>query len=239
VKTFLINSLARSNFDGFETQNWLISTGRQPHERLLGRWSQHKVSQYTSRSSWLREDGEARRSSIVSTNPKARRNRSLTTARHTIGGAPPPGAFLAQSQYNLEEWFLLGLTCALVVRKRRGLGQQSWRAYQNRSINALVYHPQRTASTRLKVYTNIKLQDATSRIEDSISIPEGSDNPKTIKATREDSTLQDLNLRAGNLLTLKKIFLGILDSLTPLTLIVSQRGFDRILRQPQLSSHQL
>jgi hypothetical protein len=49
------------------------------------------------------------------------------------------------------------------------------------------------ASSRLKVYTNIKLQDATSRIEDSINIHEGSDNPKTTKATREASTLQDLN----------------------------------------------
>jgi hypothetical protein len=60
---------------------------------------------------------------MVSTNLKTRRNRSLTTGRHTIGGAPQPGAFLAQSQDNPEEWFLLGLTCALVVRKRRGLSR--------------------------------------------------------------------------------------------------------------------
>jgi hypothetical protein len=102
--------------------------------------------------------------------------------------------FLAQTQDNPEEWFLLGLNCTLEVRKRRGLSRQIWRAYQDRSINALVYHPQRTAGSRLKVYTNIKLQDTTPRIEDSISIHEGSDNPKTIKATREASTLQDLNL---------------------------------------------
>jgi hypothetical protein len=63
-----------------------------------------------------------------------------------------------------------------------------------------------TASSRLKVYTNIKLQDATPRIEDSINIHEGSDNPKTAKATREASTLQDLNLRAENLLTLEESF---------------------------------
>jgi hypothetical protein len=62
------------------------------------------------------------------------------------------------------------------------------------------------ASSRLKVYTNIKLQDATPRTEDSINIHEGSDNPKTTKATREASTLQDLNLRAENLLTLKGSF---------------------------------
>jgi hypothetical protein len=49
------------------------------------------------------------------------------------------------------------------------------------------------ASSRLKVYTNIKLHDATPRIEDSINIHEGSNNPKTTKATREASTLQDLN----------------------------------------------
>jgi hypothetical protein len=130
----------------------------------------------------------------------------LTTGRHIVGGAPSPRAFLAQTQDNPEEGFILGLTCALVVRKRRGLSRQIWHAYQDRSINALVYHPQRTASSRLKVYTNIKLQDATSRIKDSISIHEGGDNPKTIKATREASTLHDLNLRAGNLLTLEKSF---------------------------------
>jgi hypothetical protein len=58
------------------------------------------------------------------------------------------------------------------------------------------------ANSRLKVYTNIKLQDATPRIEDSINIHEGSDNPKTTTATREAPTLQDLNLRAENPLTL-------------------------------------
>jgi hypothetical protein len=67
------------------------------------------------------KDGEPRRSSMVSTNPKTRRNRSLTTGRHNVGGTPLPRAFLAQTQDNPEEWFLLGLTCALVVRKRRGL----------------------------------------------------------------------------------------------------------------------
>jgi hypothetical protein len=64
-----------------------------------------------------------------------------------------------------------------------------WHTYQDRSINALVYHPQRNASSRLKVYTNIKLPDATPRIEDSINLHEGSDNPKTTRATREASTL--------------------------------------------------
>jgi hypothetical protein len=58
---------------------------------------------------------------MVSTNPKKRRNRSLTTRRHSVGGAPPPRAFLAQSKDNPEEWFLLGLTYALVVRKHRRL----------------------------------------------------------------------------------------------------------------------
>jgi hypothetical protein len=59
---------------------------------------------------------------------------------------------------------------------------------------------------RLKVYTSIKLQDATPRIEDSINIHEGSDNPKTTKATRQALTLQDLNLQAENLLTLEESF---------------------------------
>jgi hypothetical protein len=40
---------------------------------------------------------------MVSTNPKTRMNRSLTTGGHTIGGAPPPEAFLAESQDNPEE----------------------------------------------------------------------------------------------------------------------------------------
>jgi hypothetical protein len=68
--------------------------------------------------------GEARRSSIVPTNPKTRRNKSLTTGRHTIGGAPPPEVTSAQAQDDLEEWFPLGLTHALVVRKRRGVRRQ-------------------------------------------------------------------------------------------------------------------
>jgi hypothetical protein len=63
-----------------------------------------------------------------------------------------------------------------------------WHTYQDRSINALVYLPQRTAISKLKVYTNIKPPDSTPRIEDSINLHEGSDNPKTTKATREAST---------------------------------------------------
>jgi hypothetical protein len=112
-----------------------------------------------------------------------------------MGGAPPPEVISAQAQDNPEEWFLLGLTCALVVRKPRGLSRQIWHAYRDRSINALVYHPQRNASSRLKVYTNIKLPDATPRIEDSINLHEGSNNPKPTKAPREASTLQDLNCK--------------------------------------------
>jgi hypothetical protein len=98
-----------------------------------------------------------------------------------------------QAEGDLEEWFPLELTYTLVVRKHRGLSRQIWSAYQDRSINALVYHPQRMASSRLKVYTNIKLQDATPRLEDSVHIHEGSENPKAARATRESSTLQDLN----------------------------------------------
>jgi hypothetical protein len=52
------------------------------------------------------------------------KNRSLTTGRHTVGGAPPPDVFLAQEQDEPEEWFLLGLTYALVLRKRRVLSRQ-------------------------------------------------------------------------------------------------------------------
>jgi hypothetical protein len=122
---------------------------------------------------------------MVSTNPKTRRNRSLTTRRHTVGGAPPLEVISAQAQDDLEEWFPIGITCALVVRKRRGLSRQILRAYQDQSINVLVYHPPRAASSRLKFYTNIKLQGAIPRIEDSIKLHEGSDDPKPTKATRE------------------------------------------------------
>jgi hypothetical protein len=104
---------------------------------------------------------EARRSSIVSTNPKTRRDRSLTTGRHTVGGAPPPEVILDQSQDNPEEWFLLGVTYALVVRKRRGLSRQIWRAYQD-----------------LKIPLSYAKEEA---------------NSKPARATREASTLQDLN----------------------------------------------
>jgi hypothetical protein len=66
----------------------------------------------------------------------------LTTGRHTIGGAPPPEVISAQAQDDLEELFPLGLTYALIVRKHRGLRRQIRRAYQDRSIDALVYHLQ-------------------------------------------------------------------------------------------------
>jgi hypothetical protein len=124
---------------------------------------------------------------------------TLVVRRHTE-------EFLAQTQDNPEEWFQLGLTRALVVRKRRGLSWQIWRAYQDRSITALVYDPQRTASSRLKVYTNIKLQGATPIIEDAIHLHEGSNNPKITKTTREAMTFQDPDLQLRNPLTLVEIF---------------------------------
>jgi hypothetical protein len=109
-----------------------------------------------------------------------------------VGGAPPPEVISAQAQDNPEEWFLIKLICALVVRKRRGLSRQIWRAYPDRSINALVYYLQRIASSKLKVYANIKHQDATPRYEGSIKLHEGSDEPTPTRATREASTFQDL-----------------------------------------------
>jgi hypothetical protein len=39
---------------------------------------------------------------MSSTNRETRRDISLTTGRHTIGGAPPPEVFLAQSKDDLE-----------------------------------------------------------------------------------------------------------------------------------------
>jgi hypothetical protein len=151
-------------------------------------WSESNFVGFLKLLSTCKNMGKQEDLQMVSTNPETRRNRSLTTGRHTIGGALPPEAITAHAQDDLEEWFPLGLTCTLVVRKHSGLSRRVWHAYQDRSINALVYHSQRTASSRLKFYTNIKLQDATPRIEDSINIHEGSDNPNTAKATREASS---------------------------------------------------
>jgi hypothetical protein len=66
----------------------------------------------------------------------------LTTRRHTVGDALPPEVFLAQSQDDPEEWFPLGLTYALVVRKHIELRRQGGHAYQDQSTNALVYRLQ-------------------------------------------------------------------------------------------------
>jgi hypothetical protein len=95
------------------------AAGRNPHEDFSG-------DEVNSRNPNIRQDPYGYEKiekqedlQIVSTNPTARRNRSWTTGRHTLGGAPPPGVFLAQPQDNPEEWFLLGLTCTLVVRKHR------------------------------------------------------------------------------------------------------------------------
>jgi hypothetical protein len=99
-------------------------TSRDPNEDFSEDEVNSSYPNILQGSSRLQEDEGARISSMVSTKLKTRRNRSVTTGRHTIGGAPPLGAFLAQSQDNPEEWFLLGLTCSLVVRKHRGLSRQ-------------------------------------------------------------------------------------------------------------------
>jgi hypothetical protein len=164
---------------------------------------------------------------MVSTSPKTRRNRSLITGRHTVGGAPPPEAISAHTQDDLEEWFLLGLTCALVVRKRRGLSRQIWRAYQDRSINTLVSHPQRTASSRLKVYTNIKLQDTTPKLKMTSIYMKEATTPSQQKLS-EKPRLFKTSIATWKPSNPRRIFSGTLDSLTPLNLKVFQQGFDKI-----------
>jgi hypothetical protein len=69
------------------------AAGRNPHEDFSEDEINSRNPNILQGSSRLQEDGGARRSSMVSTKPKTRRNRSLTTGRHTVGGAPPPGAF--------------------------------------------------------------------------------------------------------------------------------------------------
>jgi hypothetical protein len=95
-----------------------------------------------------------------------------------------------------------------------------------------------SASSRLKVYANIKLQGTTPGSEDSIKLYEGRSGPKTTKATREASTLQDLNLQAGNLLTPEESF-GHTRKPNPTNLTVSRHGFDKIFWQRQLFSRPL
>jgi hypothetical protein len=96
-------------------------TSRNPHEDFL---EDEVNSRYPNKSQdcqGYQKMGKSRRSLMISTNPKTRRNRSLTTGRHNVGGAPPPEVISAQAQDDLEEWVPLGLTYALVVRRRRGL----------------------------------------------------------------------------------------------------------------------
>jgi hypothetical protein len=102
----------------------------------------------------------------------------------------------------------------LVVRKRRGLSRQIWRAYQDQSINALVYHPLRTASLRWKVYTNIKIQGATPKIEGPIKLLERKQRPQSNKSYSRTLDSSGPQSQAENLLTL----VGTLDSMTPANL---------------------
>jgi hypothetical protein len=69
------------------------ATGRNPHEDISEDDIDSRYPNIPQESQGLQENGEARRSSTVPTIPKTRRKNSMTTGRHTIGGAPPPGAF--------------------------------------------------------------------------------------------------------------------------------------------------
>jgi hypothetical protein len=73
------------------------ATGRNPHEDFSEDEVDSRYPNIPQVLSRLQADGEARRSSMVSTNPKTRRNRSLTTGRHSVGGAPPPEVISAQA----------------------------------------------------------------------------------------------------------------------------------------------
>jgi hypothetical protein len=177
VKTFLTNSLARLDFDGFENKTDL---------------------RYGYKSTWRFSKDEV--NSRYPNIPQDPQGYKKMKKQEDIQWSPP-----MQRQEGIDHW-LLGLTCALVVRKRRGLSRQIWHAYQYQSINALVYHHQRTASSRLKVYANIRLQGAAPRSEDSIEMHEGRSDSKPTRATREAMTLQDPDLQLRNPLTLVEYF---------------------------------
>jgi hypothetical protein len=117
---------------------------------------------------------------------------------------------------------------ALVVRKHRGLSRQIWHAYQDRSINALVYHPQRTASSRLKVYTNIKLQGVTQRLKIQSSDTKEEATPSQ-QELPEKPWLFRTSFACWKPSNSCRIFSCILGSLTPLALKVSWWGFDKII----------
>jgi hypothetical protein len=97
---------------------------RNPHEDFSEDEVDSRYPNIPQDSQGLQEDGGAGRSSMVSTNPKTRRNRSLTTGRHTVGGAPPPEAISAQAHDDSEEYFRLRTNIALLVRKHRELSLQ-------------------------------------------------------------------------------------------------------------------
>jgi hypothetical protein len=66
---------------------------RNPHEDFSEDEVDSRYPNIPQDCQGYNKKGEARRSPMVSTNPKKRRNRSLTTGRQTVGGSPPPGAF--------------------------------------------------------------------------------------------------------------------------------------------------
>jgi hypothetical protein len=140
-----------------------------------------------------------------------------------------PTCFQLKHKTTQKQWFLLGLTSTLVVRKRRGLSWQIWHTYQDRSINALVYHPQRTASSRLKGLhqhqasrrnaQNWRLRQATRKEATTPSQQRGPEMPRLFKTSTA-------SWKPSNSC---RIFLCMLGSLTLLTLKVSWQGFDKIL----------
>jgi hypothetical protein len=56
--------------------------------------------------------------------PEDKKEEIIDYWKTPVGGAPPPEVIPAQAQDDLVGWFPLGLTHALVVRKRRGLRRQ-------------------------------------------------------------------------------------------------------------------
>jgi hypothetical protein len=96
------------------------ATDRNPHEDFLKDEVNSRYPNIPQDSQGYTKMEKQEGLQRVPTNPKTRRNKSLTTGRHTIGGAPPPKVISAQAQDDLEEWFPFGLTYALVVRNHRG-----------------------------------------------------------------------------------------------------------------------
>jgi hypothetical protein len=155
---------------------------------------------------------------MVSTKPKTRRNRSLTTGRRSVGGAPSPIAFLAQTQGNPKEWVQVGLTRAWVVRRHRKLSLQVWSTQQDRSSSAIIYNLYSTTSSRQKIlhqHQASRCNVENQRLHQYTWREQRSQDNKSCSRSHDSSRPQFVSWKPSNS---SRNILGPLDSLNPINL---------------------